>query len=471
MGSVTAGRFYSYMPFKKLLLKEFGRGRLSCADRQFWLFPSLLLITLAEAVHGAGYGINENSASYMGTGFAGRASNPIDASVAANNPAGISFIEGSMVSAGSALILEGGEFEGMHRAPDPLNDNALYTVAEGKTKNFQKTTPVPFGHFVMPVNDRLSLGISGYGPFGIELDYKDDWAGKYFGDKTSVKVINLQGTVSYRLRDNFAIGVGLIGSYVKGKLTQETGLPQLASVLPITGVVEGDARAFGWNVGVVWQPNDMTSIGVVYHSKLDFKLKGDTQVKGLFLNNPINETVDAELKITMPERAALSITQKLDDRWTVMADATWTRWSRFEEFHVVAKEKILMQQVDPSSYIPMNWKDVWAFSIGTSYQVNDQWLLRAGYMLDKSPVDDKNRTVRSPDADRNWFTLGANWQPSAELSIDLSYAFVDLKKGNISETKHSDDGSTVPLYGTLTGEYKNSSHIVAAQLKLPVLNV
>ena len=141
-----------------------------------------------------------------------------------------------------------------------------------------------------------------------------------------------------------------------------------------------------------------------------------------------------------------------------MADATWTKWSRFKEFHVKTDNAGIY------SYVPMNWKDVWAFSVGASYQVSDQWLLRAGYMLDQSPVDDDNRTVRSPDADRNWFTLGANWKPAANLSLDFSYAYVDLKKGKISEGKHNADGSDVLSYGTLNGEYKNNSHIIAAQL-------
>ncbi|MBO9482503.1 MULTISPECIES: hypothetical protein [Gammaproteobacteria] len=41
---------------------------------------------------------------------------------------------------------------------------------------------------------RLSLGI--------ELDYEDDWAGVWFGDQTSVQVMALQGTVSYKIHDD-----------------------------------------------------------------------------------------------------------------------------------------------------------------------------------------------------------------------------------------------------------------------------
>lgn len=419
------------------------------------LAVAVSMLTLTEMAQGAGYGINENSASYMGTGFAGRASNPQDASIAANNPGGISFVEGPQISAGTAVILKGGEFEGQHTRPLAVRDDKV--VAQGKTEDFQSTTPVPFGHFVVPVNEKLSVGVSGYGPYGIELEYDKDWAGKYFGIKTSVKVINLQGTVSYKLQDNFSVGIGLIGSYVKGELSQTSSGPlNIPGLLPVTGTIDGDANTFSWNIGALWQIDDMTMLGLAYHAPLEFTLEGDVKAESSVLNMESK----AKLDITMPERAAISFTRHLDEKWTLMAEATWTRWSRFEEFYVKANDPSL------SSYIPMNWTDVWSFSLGTSYQLNREWQLRAGYMRDQSPVDDKNRTVRSPDSDRNWFTAGLNWKPNKKVNIDLSYAYVKLDKGKISETKHKtppEGGGTIASYGTLTGEYNNSSHIVAAQ--------
>ena len=450
---------------------------------RFYRFASFFFVIISSSqCFAAGYGINENSASYMATGFAGRASNPIDASIAANNPAGISFLNDYTLSAGSAVIFKGGEFEGQYTRPPRFNGLVSGETISGKTSDFQKATPVPFGHFSMPVNERIAFGLSAYGPYGIELDYKNNWPGKYFADKTSVKVINLQGTLSFKLHDNVAIGFGLIGSHVKGKLTQSSGVPDF---LPLDATIEGDDNTLGWNIGAIWQVNEQTSIGAVYHSKLDFTLDGDIKAHGKLaipenppINASVNDKVGAKLDLTMPERAALSITHQVAPRWTLMADATWTRWSRFEKFYVKAKKNMTVNlsggfpnlppevSTNPSSYIPMNWKDVWAYSVGASYQVSPRWLLRFGYMRDNSPVNDKNRTARSPDANRNWFTCGANWQATEELSIDLSYAYVVLDKGSISESKHK---GTPPhavdeSYGKLTGKYKNSSHIIAAQL-------
>ena len=412
-------------------------------SRKVILASAIALASQVSLVQAAGYGINEQSASYLGTGFAGRASNAVNAAIASANPAGISFVDGRQVSAGADIILKGGEFtNGKHT----LSPNAPTT-----TSDFQKTSFVPFGYFVMPVDDQWSFGFAGYAPYGIELDYEDNWAGKWFGDVTSVQVMALQATASYKIREDLAIGFGLIGAHVKGKLTSR---PITASTL---GTIEGDDNTLAWNIGALWNVNEQTALGLAYHSTYKFNLQGDYTVTGAPIP-ALNKTQDAGLRIVMPEKVMLSATHKFDSQWTIMADATWTRWSRFREFNVT----------NPSggshNYVPMNWKDTWALSFGTSYQLNSQWLLRAGYMYDQSPVTNETRTVRSPDANRNWFTLGANWTLADNLNVDLAYAFVKLQDGTINEQKYSGPNQPTSSYGFITGNYSSGSHIVGAQL-------
>ncbi len=410
-------------------------------SRKVILASAIALASQVSFVQAAGYGINEQSASYLGTGFAGRASNAIDASISATNPAGISFVNGRQVSAGADVILEGGEFTGTHT-----------TRGDGSTKDFQKTSFVPFGYFAMPVDEKWSFGLAGYAPYGIELDYANEWIGAGFGDKTSVQVINLQGTMSYKFTDDFAVGFGLIGSHVKGELTSRP--------FNADATIEGDDNTIAWNIGALWNVSEKTSLGLAYHSKLDFTLEGDYTIENSPLPSLVpNGVKGVELSITMPEKLMASATHKIDEQWTVMADVTWTRWSRFEEFNV-------MNAQDSSSeyYVPMNWTDTWALSLGTSYQLDDQWLLRAGYMFDESPVNDENRTVRSPDANRNWFTLGANWKAAENMSVDLAYAYVKLQDGAITEQKYDGPNDPSPALGTITGSYSSGSHIIGAQL-------
>ena len=400
----------------------------------------------AAFVQGAGYGINEQSASYLGTAFAGRASNVTDAAISSANPGGIG-LAGRQISAGADLIMKGGEFRGKYEGP--------FGTVEGSAKNHQQQVLVPSGYFTIPVNDKWSIGISGYAPYGIELQYDDNWPGAYFSDMTSVRVINLQGAVSYKLTDDLSIGAGLIGSYAKGKLTQKTWIQP--ALIEADVRVEGDDYTYGWNLGAVWNASKSTTLGFAYHSELDFTIKGDFSLKNISFELP-NQTLPTSLKITMPERVLVSMTHHVNNRWTAMTDLTWTRWSRFKEFNITTPQPKI------GAYVPMNWSNTWALSLGSSYQLNERWLLRAGYMFDESPVNNHNRTVRSPDSNRNWVTLGANWKATEVLTMDFAYAYIRLQKGKIYEGKNDTSGKPNPDYGYISGEYDSDSHVIGLQL-------
>ena len=57
--------------------------------------------------------------------------------------------------------------------------------------------------------------------------------------------------------------------------------------------------------------------------------------------------------------------------------------------------------------------------------------MRAGLGYEKSPIGATDRSVRLPDSNRIWTTLGASYQYNNKLSFDLSYAHVFAKKGTI----------------------------------------
>ena len=391
----------------------------------------------------AGYSVNEHSASSMGAAFAGRASDANDASVVSSNPAVAAFVDGPQISIGTAFIFRGGEFEG----GQVTNSGTLKSF----NKNFQKDTWVPFGHYVQQLSDDFYVGLSAYSPFGINIEYDKTFAGNYLGNKTDITVTNIQATFAWK-EENTSIGFGLIGSKVDAELASDIGAI-LGTATPITKI-EGDATTIGWNIGVAWQLNDTIQAGISYHSKLHFIIDGSIENIGAFNH-------DAKTDITMPERVMLGISQKVTEQWQVMLGATWTRWSSFEEFHV--KDETIGSAGD--IYVPQNWKNVWAFSTGTTYQLNQIFTVKAGYMYDISPVKEEYRTVRSPDSNRHWLTLGLNCKATPALSIDLSYAYIMLEKTDINEPVYN-RGSRTPnaALGELRGEYKNNTHIIATQI-------
>jgi long-chain fatty acid transport protein len=56
--------------------------------------------------------------------------------------------------------------------------------------------------------------------------------------------------------------------------------------------------------------------------------------------------------------------------------------------------------------------DTMRYSVGLNYRWTDQFTAKVGTALDESPVNDSNRTVRLPDTDRIWVSLGGTYKVS-----------------------------------------------------------
>ncbi|NLZ78858.1 MAG: transporter, partial [Gammaproteobacteria bacterium] len=110
----------------------------------------------------------------------------------------------------------------------------------------------------------------------------------------------------------------------------------------------------------------------------------------------------------------------------------------------------------------LNWKDVWAYSVGASYQVNPQWVLRTGFALDKSPTSNADRTVRIPVGNRKILSLGAGWQASDNLTLDVAYAYIRETAAGVNQQASTTPTSALikPAY---SAKYRNSAHGLTGQ--------
>ena len=68
-------------------------------------------------------------------------------------------------------------------------------------------------------------------------------------------------------------------------------------------------------------------------------------------------------------------------KWAVMADYTWTQWSRIQTLDIKLDD-------GSQSVAKWNYEDSSRFSIGTEYTHNNKWKYRAGLM---HPLDRKCR--------------------------------------------------------------------------------
>ncbi|MDH4565552.1 transporter [Pseudomonas sp. BN414] len=395
----------------------------------------------------AGFALNEQSVSSMGTAFAGRSSSADDATTVYGNPAGMSRLKREQVSVGAAAIFAKTDI-----------DDARGTFGGSNDGDMVPTVGVPMGYYVKPIDDNWTFGLGMYVPFGLITDYETGFAGRYYGDKSEVRVITLQPTVSYRINDQLSVGFGPTINRIDGELTSSVLNPLSPGRNDGRVKVKGDDTALGFNAGILFELDPRTRFGLTYHSKVDYKLKGDTTVSG---SGPVLASsagkYDASLDLETPESVDFSVTHDLNDAWTLYAGSTWTRWSRLEEIKVDNEGvRGLLAPALGTIVEEQDWRDTWSYAVGAAYKLNQQWTLRAGLAYDQSPARNEHRSPRIPTNDRKIFSLGAAWSPNDDVTVDVAYSYLKEDDADINQVSASK--------GAYRATFKNSAHGLGAQL-------
>ncbi|MFG0721514.1 OmpP1/FadL family transporter [Pseudomonas sp. GLN_6] len=402
---------------------------------------SLALVSAASHGVASGFAINEQSVSSMGTAFAGRSSSADDASTVFGNPAGISRLKREQVSGGIALI---------HAKTDI--DHASGSASGSNEGDMVPFIGAPMGYYVKPLDDNWSFGLGLYVPFGLVTDYERSFQGRYHGDRSEVRVITLQPTLSYRVNEQLSIGFGPTINRIDGELTSAIDNP-IPTAADGKVKIKGNDTALGYNLGVLFEITPQTRFGLTYHSKVDYRLKGDTTVSGPgFVIGSSAGTYDASLELTTPESVDFSVTHELNADWTLYAGSTWTRWSRLQEIRADNKGVGGLLAGNLSSISePQNWHDTWAHAVGAAYKLNPQWTLRAGLAVDQSPTNNTDRSPRIPTGDRKIISLGTAWSPNDDVTIDLAYSYLMEDDAHIERDDYR-------------ATYKNTAHGLGAQV-------
>lgn len=406
------------------------------------LFFSFVIFTTPILSQAAGFALSEQSGSGLGNAFAGAAASAEDASTIFFNPAGMTYIEGTQVSGTLHLIKPNAEFN---------NQGSVAGTARplgSESDDAGDLAFVPNFYFMTPLTETVKFGVGVNAPFGLKTEYDKDWIGRFQGIKSDLKTININPSLSFKVNDQLSLGFGLSAMWIQAELTSAVNL----GAAERTSKVKGDDWGFGYNLGAIYQATNDTRFGVAYRSKIDQHLKGDVRFS---ISNGPTPNGDVTADVTLPEMLSISSFSQLNDKWDLLSDVTWTRWSRFQELAVFRDNGA------PLSSTAQNWENTLRYSIGVNYHYNDKLKLRAGVAHDETPTSNEFRTVRIPDNDRKWLSFGAAWQATPASKLDIGYAHLF-----VSDVKIDDNQTTaVPLgRGRVRGDYDASVDILSVQL-------
>jgi long-chain fatty acid transport protein len=424
------------------------------------------ILGISQQANAAGFALQEQSASGLGTAYAGTAAVAEDATTVWSNPAGMTrfcYQQAAFVvpvifpsfdyhDRGSTLNLQLGE------DPIPLSGN------DGRNAGMYGV--VPSTYYVKPLDCGLAVGLAINTPFGLSTSYAHDWKGRYYARHAKLMTVNIQPTIAYQICDNLSIGAGFNATYIRAKLTTDIDFGTILFALTQGQVgipqgddgeskLRGDSWGFGGNFGVLWDVNCCTRLGLAYRTEIKQTLRGNVSYKnvpGLLEQTFQNSRISAN--VTLPSALTFSALHHINSCWDVVADVTWTKWSSLKHLRIKYKSG----QEDTTE--TLKWKDSMRYALGTTYQYWDCLKLRFGVQYDEGATPNQYyRTPRLPDTNRFWVACGFGYMWNC-FNFDVGYAHIFAKDPKINRRPSEETF----FKGHLIGKYKVFADILAVQV-------
>lgn len=383
--------------------------------------PAVLAVLFSGAASAGAFQLWEQSASGLGTAYAGSAAVASDAGTVFYNPAGLTQLSGFQFSAGVAGVGPSYEFRD--------NGSSGVTMGAGNGGNAGGWAAVPNAFFSAKLANDLWFGMGVSSPFGLATEYDRGWIGQYQSLKSSIKTINVNPSLAWRANDTLSLGFGLNYQKLDAELTNAGG------------ALKGDDTAWGWNAGALFTLSPAMRVGLSYRSAIKYTLEGTMTAGG--------SSVPAKADVKLPGTFILSVWQQVSDRWEAMGDFSYTRWSSLQSLNV------LDARTGGTVYgETFNYDNSWRLAWGAAYKATDGLKLKFGVAYDRTPVQDAYRSPRVPDDNRVWLTLGGQWDAGRYGRVDVGYAYLHVSDPTIDHTQNG---------VRLNGSYDANGHIVGLQ--------
>jgi long-chain fatty acid transport protein len=414
-----------------------------------------VLAALAGEAAGSSFQLLEQNASGLGNAYAGQAASAQDSSTIFFNPAGMTQLPGRNAVGALHFIKPSVEFTNSGSS----SANPLLALG-GNGGDGGDWAAVPNLYYSSQLSPNIFVGVGVNAPFGLKTEYDPTWVGRFHAIHSELRTVNVNPSLALKVSDSLSIGAGVNFQRADATLSNAVNFGALGEGV---ATVKGDDTTWGWNAGVLWSPSPDTRIGASYRSSMSYKIDAwaafDGRPAALAAALP-DGPVTADVRL--PASATLSLFHRLNPKWDLLADVSWTGWSSIKAVNIVRTNGTLL------STTPLEWKDTWRIAAGANYHHDSAWTMRVGIAYDQSPVSDAERTPRIPDSDRTWLAIGAQYRMSKQLAFDAGYAYLFVKDGSsnlCNATQAAANPAACAGRNNLVGTYENDVNILSMQVR------
>lgn len=379
------------------------------------LLSTLILGFLLGQLFSGGIRFYELGQPSSGCASAGMAASALDASTAYFNPAGMAFLKKSELMVGGQAIASYGRFRS--------NEHSTETGPDGG--NFGGVSTGGAFYFVQKIFSRMALGLSVTRPFYMDLDYDDNWKGRYVVQEHKIESFDIAPELAVKVADFLYIGGGCDLYFLKkyDGWALRNFSPDGRLKLKFSG------EALGWNLGALFKIKKGTRIGVSFRSKAKFFLFSIPE----YINVETNLCGFSYDDFCLPNRFNISFYQEVSEKLSLLFDVGLDVWNK------------------------MGWKDTWRVGFGARYAVSEKITAKAGVSYDSNPISIDFRLPHFPLDRQLRLAAGIDYDLSKRSSISCNYVFIEQGSARLDYSGGDDK--------RVAGSYNQNSHVINVSLR------
>jgi long-chain fatty acid transport protein len=285
-----------------------------------------------------------------------------------------------------------------------------------------------------PVGSRDDMVFGGgmYGTSGMGVDYGSTLMqpGVYWDGYSSIAFWQMAPCLAWQAAEKLSLGASVNIDFQQVAFQQRmmadtNGSGQGDTVVNNFDLSRGaSAFGFGLSLGIIYDFNEMLSLGASYKTKqfftdLEYQLAfGDIDMSA-FGGGPLPAGI-YNLDLDFPQQAAIGIAIHFTQVFTIAADVKWINWSDTMETLSVFGPGGIRVPMDPG------WDDQYVFAMGLAYKVNDRFNLRAGFNYGESPIDAESaaNNLILPAVVETHYTVGADYRLDDHWDVGLHFMYV-----------------------------------------------
>lgn len=296
-----------------------------------------------------------------------------------------------------------------------------------KSKSEDNWSFLPNVFATIPVSENLIAGISLTTPFGRSTTFDKDGALRYTSAYyTELYAVNLNPNLAYKINDRVSVAAGVDLLYSELTLKQVFPWSLLTGTPDGESKIDADGTGLGYNAAITWNITDKQKAALTYRSSTKVDYDGDFKVSqkppSAVLPFPLSLASDSSsfsTEIEFPAVLAAGYGIEITDRLRLEVNIEWIQHSLFDELPLDAENN---QVLLPQSTIEADWDDNWTYGIGADYMLNENWVLRGGFIYLETPIPSQTMLPTIAEEDQGVISVGFGYR-KGDHRFDAAYAY------------------------------------------------